>query len=172
LDIELVNFDENKALRKLPGLASFSLNHFFERFWKKKFVSCLQGLDTWDFQWLFTIWSNGGCAVMPTLCLSENVGFDSNATHTKTLPSWLTENRNHFSKNSLYFTNLHTVGNPPFRPELDNLLERRILDFDSRVNIANILTQFFRIWKRKFANIKKLHGLSNQFESFRSRLKS
>jgi len=56
-------------------------------------------LDTWDWQWAFACWTRGGLAVEPSVNLISNIGFGSNATHTKEndlhanrpmirLPSW------------------------------------------------------------------------------------
>lgn len=39
-------------------------------------------IDTWDYQWLFSIWNNGGLAVVPNVNLISNIGFGKDATHT------------------------------------------------------------------------------------------
>jgi hypothetical protein len=41
------------------------------------------GLDTWDFGWAFAILVNHGVSVMPARNLVTNIGFDSEATHTR-----------------------------------------------------------------------------------------
>lgn len=38
--------------------------------------------DIWDFQWAFSRWFNGGKAIVPTVNLIKNIGFNSEATHT------------------------------------------------------------------------------------------
>ena len=38
--------------------------------------------DTWDFQFLFTMWKNGGKTIIPNANLVTNMGFGNNATHT------------------------------------------------------------------------------------------
>jgi hypothetical protein len=40
-------------------------------------------IDTWDFQWNYTVWQNNGYCVHSTSNFIKNIGFDSNATHTK-----------------------------------------------------------------------------------------
>ena len=40
-------------------------------------------LDTWDFGWALAILINGGVSVMPARNLITNIGFDSEATHTR-----------------------------------------------------------------------------------------
>lgn len=39
-------------------------------------------VDTWDFQWHFTVFSNNGLACVPRLNLITNLGFGPGATHT------------------------------------------------------------------------------------------
>lgn len=41
------------------------------------------GIDTWDYQWVFTNWLEGRINVMPLINLISNIGFGPNATHTK-----------------------------------------------------------------------------------------
>jgi hypothetical protein len=40
-------------------------------------------VDTWDFQWNFAMWRHGGLAIHPGVNLISNVGFGTDATHTK-----------------------------------------------------------------------------------------
>lgn len=40
-------------------------------------------IDTWDYQWNFTIRSNSGLSVRPSVNLIENIGFGSQSTHTR-----------------------------------------------------------------------------------------
>ncbi len=39
-------------------------------------------IDTWDHQWTYTIYKNGGLSIIPNYNLISNIGFISNATHT------------------------------------------------------------------------------------------
>ncbi len=41
-------------------------------------------IDTWDAQWLYSIFTENGLAITPNSNLISNIGFDSRATHTKT----------------------------------------------------------------------------------------
>ncbi|MGF1506542.1 MAG: glycosyltransferase family 2 protein [Anaerolineae bacterium] len=41
-------------------------------------------LDTWDLQWFLAMWRARGLAAVPNTNLISNIGFDENATHTKT----------------------------------------------------------------------------------------
>lgn len=40
-------------------------------------------LDTWDYQWVWTVWSNNGMSAIPNVNLVSNIGFGEDATHTK-----------------------------------------------------------------------------------------
>ncbi|KFJ42919.1 nucleotide-diphospho-sugar transferase [Francisella philomiragia] len=39
-------------------------------------------IDTWDYQWLFETWRNGGLSITPNVNLISNIGFGEGATHT------------------------------------------------------------------------------------------
>lgn len=41
-------------------------------------------LNTWEYPWLYTFWSNSGLCISPNKNLVTNIGFGANATHTKT----------------------------------------------------------------------------------------
>lgn len=58
------------------NLSSFS--YFFNAFSKVK----KNKIDTWDYQWTYTVWKENGLAIIPVENLVSNIGFDSNSTHT------------------------------------------------------------------------------------------
>jgi hypothetical protein len=52
--------------------------------WESIFDSCYHGqIDTWDYQWVFTCWRQGGLAIHPNENLVSNIGFGPDATHFK-----------------------------------------------------------------------------------------
>jgi len=63
--------------RRMPGepRAAAHWSELFDR------VSSGQ-IDTWDYQWTYTCWRQGGLSCMPTTNLISNVGFGEGATHT------------------------------------------------------------------------------------------
>jgi len=62
--------------------ASFS-SIIVRHFWKKRFRDFFKNkIDTWDYQWMLTVWKHHGLVVRPHKNLIENIGFDDNATHT------------------------------------------------------------------------------------------
>ena len=48
-------------------------------------------LDTWDFQWVWTVWKNDGVSIIPNINLVKNIGFGEEATHTVSTSSKLSE---------------------------------------------------------------------------------
>ncbi|OBH39971.1 methyltransferase type 11 [Mycobacterium mantenii] len=41
-------------------------------------------VDTWDYQWFYSMWANSGLCVTPAINLVRNIGLDAEATHTNT----------------------------------------------------------------------------------------
>jgi hypothetical protein len=46
-------------------------------------LGSLKHIDTWDYQWLYAILKNNGLCVIPKCSLVSNIGFGTDATHTK-----------------------------------------------------------------------------------------
>lgn len=52
--------------------------------WADSFEGIYEGpVDTWDVQWEFACWIQRGLTILPCVNLVSNVGFDAQATHTK-----------------------------------------------------------------------------------------
>lgn len=52
------------------------------RYWTEKFTATREGLiNTWDYQWVFTLWRQGGVAVTPYFSLVANSGHTDDPTH-------------------------------------------------------------------------------------------
>ncbi len=63
-----------------------------KRYWLKKFELVYNNqVDTWDYQWLYTIWKNKGLCITPIKNLASNIGFREDATHTVNKNSKLAE---------------------------------------------------------------------------------
>ncbi|MDQ3535803.1 MAG: nucleotide-diphospho-sugar transferase [Bacteroidota bacterium] len=53
------------------------------RYWQQLFMKVEnEEVDTWDYSWLYTVWSHNGITILPNFNLVENIGFGINATHT------------------------------------------------------------------------------------------
>ncbi len=55
-----------------------------QRYWINKLHQVYRGeIDTWDYQWNFALWAQGGQAIVPVQNLVTNIGFGEGATHTR-----------------------------------------------------------------------------------------
>ncbi len=77
---EIPYLDDFKNLKLIEGLSSSCL---VRQQWLHSFNSVeLNKVNTWDFQWYYCVWSNGGLAVLPKVNLVSNIGFGQDSTHT------------------------------------------------------------------------------------------
>ena len=52
-------------------------------YWKDIFKKTKSGkIDTWDYQWTFTLWAKNQLTILPNVNLISNIGFGIDATHT------------------------------------------------------------------------------------------
>ena len=76
-----------KNLRKGRWLKSLDLGGLpFESTWKQIFDRTVQlGKDAtwWDYQWIYSCWVSDGLTIAPAVNLIRNIGYSSDATHTK-----------------------------------------------------------------------------------------
>jgi hypothetical protein len=83
-DLELKNW-QDQNFNQLPIFKNVDLHKNFDFFWNRTLTACANGeIDTWDSQWLYSMWSNESYAISPSSRLCGNIGFDSRATHTPT----------------------------------------------------------------------------------------
>jgi len=70
--------------RKVGGLrAAFNGNAWREAAWSTWFDLTAAGeIDTWDYQWIYTVIEQGGLACYPTRNLVSNLGYRADAAHT------------------------------------------------------------------------------------------
>jgi len=76
-DVELDSIIDTKFLEK-----TFENKKTLKQ-WTKTFQTMKgKGVDTWDYQWTFSMWHNDGLAILPNVNMISNVGFGVDATHT------------------------------------------------------------------------------------------
>lgn len=68
------------------GIDSLMSNRDFnweeKRYWKKIYRAVVNGkINTWDYQWLFTLWKYNGIAISPVVNMVENIGITGSSTH-------------------------------------------------------------------------------------------
>lgn len=82
-DVELSNIDQNDFQK-----INFRNKKEFI-YWLKIFeIMKKNGIDTWDYQWNFTMWINSGSSILPNKNLVSNIGFGNEGTHTKGESNW------------------------------------------------------------------------------------
>lgn len=52
------------------------------RFWENNLDMIVNGLDTWDYQWMYWIWENNGVCIIPWRNMIANIGFGADSSHT------------------------------------------------------------------------------------------
>lgn len=76
---ELNGFDETECLqilaKNLPDKREQGL-------WRMNLQHIINGFDTWDYQWQYSIWKNNGLTIIPWKNCITNIGFGPRATHT------------------------------------------------------------------------------------------
>lgn len=71
------------AVRDGNWLMDILEDEYSVKIWLDAFeVTYLGKLVTWDFQWIFSAWLQGGLAVLPNVNLISNIGFSGDGTHT------------------------------------------------------------------------------------------
>lgn len=68
---------------------AFNQNNLFINYYKDIFLQVSSSkIDTWDYQWLYTIIRMNGVAICPESNLVQNIGFGVGATHTMQETTW------------------------------------------------------------------------------------
>ena len=83
--------DYDVTLKKWPEIRSSKMfeSLFFDKLQCKHWSNIFETFykfgkpDTWDYPWVFTCLINNGLTAIPNKNLIKNIGFNSNATHTK-----------------------------------------------------------------------------------------
>jgi len=80
-DLQLKNWPGVNQIKHLKGLGVTRLKDALV--WKSVLTQVKDGgIDTWDFQWIYSCWMCGGLSIAPAKNLIRNNGFSSDATHT------------------------------------------------------------------------------------------
>ena len=64
-------------------IKSVPISQQAQKFWLKNFIYSDKNNDSWDGLWMYTTWLRGGLSILPNKNLVSNIGFTSDATHTK-----------------------------------------------------------------------------------------
>ncbi|MGV8828380.1 MAG: hypothetical protein ACWA6U_08665 [Breznakibacter sp.] len=79
-EFSLAEYDDKSFKEQLR--AQFPNKRFY-RFWEHIYRMMKEKpIDTWDYQFCFSIWKNNGLSIIPNKNLVSNIGFGKDATHT------------------------------------------------------------------------------------------
>lgn len=80
-----VHINKWPQLKSSNWLDSIGIKARERIYWERMFDRVYnKSLDTWDYQWNLACWLNNMISIMPNVNLVRNIGFDKQATHTKT----------------------------------------------------------------------------------------
>jgi hypothetical protein len=69
--------------RRSAWLKSIARNDYLQDVWRSKFDETAKGqIDTWDYQWMYAMFTRHGLSIVPNVNLVTNIGFGQGATHT------------------------------------------------------------------------------------------
>lgn len=78
-----LNLEHLHSFVNLECIRNMNFNSYLSKLWLDNFQRVYNGsIDTWDYQWYFATWMNGGLSIIPTKNMISNIGFGSGATHT------------------------------------------------------------------------------------------
>jgi hypothetical protein len=79
-DVEMKSFAQFEQQNQIENIMA---NKKMQHYWLKQFKNTfMEKIDTWDYQWTYTIWINAGMSILPNINLISNIGFNEDATHT------------------------------------------------------------------------------------------
>ena len=80
MDAELTTWDD---LQQASWLDTYLLNQDYSTYWRHIFNKMKNGMDTWDYAWIYSCWKNSGLTIHPNVNLISPIGFGLNATHNR-----------------------------------------------------------------------------------------
>jgi hypothetical protein len=79
-DVEMANYSKFEKTMAIKNIFCSKKEY---KYWTAIFRKMYQkGIDTWDYQWVYTVMSNSGLSIIPNTNLISNIGFGTGATHT------------------------------------------------------------------------------------------
>ncbi len=80
-DVNMKDYPEFKKQNKINTIWG---KKYIQKYWIKIFDQIYnKEIDTWDYQWVYSVWKQNGLSIIPNVNLISNIGFRDDATHTK-----------------------------------------------------------------------------------------
>lgn len=93
------NLPELKDKNKIEVIKKIIDNEQYYRYILRKTQDTLNGkIDSWGYRWIMSCYLNQGKTITPSKNLVSNIGFSSNAIHTKNPFSWMANIKSHTMK--------------------------------------------------------------------------
>lgn len=98
------NYDPDmKSWPKNKNNKYFFKNKLEKIYWSDTFeLAYKNNIDTWDYQWIYSIWRKRGLCIIPNTNLVTNIGFDEESTHTSKKNKYLKIPAGHLTKPLLH----------------------------------------------------------------------
>ncbi len=142
-DIEMKNLD---VFLREDRILKFTENKEAANFYAESFRKTAAGkINTWDYQWFYSVWLHDGVAITPARNLVSNIGFGQDATHT---------NYKYTRLSKMKRTKMKSLNHP----SLFNI-NKAADEFSLQVNVNEGKGNFF---ERLFAKLKLTLGLKNK----------
>jgi hypothetical protein len=79
-----VNMKDWPKIMKKGTINKYFDNIFEKKYWQTLFDAVYRNkIDTWDYQFVYHVWKNGGVSIVPGRNLVANIGFGKDAVHLK-----------------------------------------------------------------------------------------
>ncbi len=130
-----VNMTTYPLFSKNNQLANIFSDTSEQHYWYRLLDKTFRGeIDTWDYQWFYTVWRQNGLSITPNVNLVSNIGYDSQATRTK--------------KDKKNLANLKTE-------RLDRIIHPKSVAANKDADDYDLISRFLGSKKRKRKLVKK-----------------
>lgn len=85
--LDMRDYNTFKEHKKIRSVFADTLQ---QQYWINTFNNVFK-MNTWDYQWLYTMWNNNGICIVPNSNLIKNIGFTDGGTHMVKEPDWYKE---------------------------------------------------------------------------------
>ncbi|MDB5249667.1 MAG: protein containing nucleotide-diphospho-sugar transferase domain [Segetibacter sp.] len=80
---KLYDIKMNRLNELFDNFEEISTDKRIKNYWSKVLNEVKENkIDTWDYQWVYSIWVNKGLVISPAVNMISNIGFGPDATHT------------------------------------------------------------------------------------------
>ena len=126
------NYDFSLNEIEINKYKYFSKSIISEKYFKKIFRLLKdKKIDTWDYQWMFTIWKNNGLSITPNFNLITNIGFGNHSSNTHEIDD---------SRANIHSEEINNISHP---------IEIKLCSSDIKIKELYFSINYFKILKQK-----------------------